>query len=766
MARLNVRGEISSEEFLIGRQVHAAEQNVGKALLGYLGGAVLTTWMLYAECGPILLVWLAMSAAFCIPRIALAFHLSRRGPLTWSAREGRKFWWYSVAAAIAMGTIPLWIITHSDGFVAEYLLAFTTGVFLVGCFVHAPIFGSAGAFMITQFAIATVCFAVAGYTRQNLILNLVFAVMTGTTFLVVRQFSTLFARDVLQQDALRQKGNALQQQADVIGLLLKEHEEQSSDWLWQTDEAGRVRTPSGRFCDVAGLPASSVEGTLLDELVTSDAMEGNEDALVIFRAYTAARQSFRDLVVPMRIAGEDRWWSMSGRPSLDEDGKFLGYRGVVADITSTTIAQARVVHLAHHDVLTNLPNRPYFRERLGRALEIAEGSLAVVSLDLDGFKPVNDRYGHPVGDAVLVAVADRLRSCVGESGLVARFGGDEFAIKIRRGRPDEVEALCQRILVTLGQPIETNGIVASVGCSMGVAFSPGDGRTTDELIKNADTALYRAKTEGRGTFRFFAAAMDEGLQQRQQTIQDLRSALPNGELELFYQPYVDSQSGNVTGCEALLRWNHPVRGLVSPAEFIPLAEESGLIIPMGAWVVREACREAARWPEGQRVSLNISPVQFRDRDLAKCIASALRASGLRPERLEVEVTETVLVKDADAALAILSAIRGLGVRIALDDFGTGYSSLSYLRQFPFDKIKIDRSFVKDLDSRRDSQIIIQAIRDIARGLDMTITAEGVETARQAELLRMTGCQELQGFLFSRPRQAGDLRPLLLSRLAA
>jgi diguanylate cyclase (GGDEF)-like protein len=766
MAPNDDRADPSAEQLLIGREVHAAEQNVGKALLGYLGGAVLTAWLLYRDCGPILLVWLALSATFCIPRIALSFSIARRAPRPLTLRDRHRFWLYSVAAAIAMTGVPLWLIAQTEGFIGAYFLAFSVGVYLVGCFVHAPVFGAAVAYMVTQLVIATLSFAITGYTRQNLILNLAFVVMTGTTFLVVRQFSMLFARDVLQGDALQQKSDALQQQADVIGLLLKEHEEQSSDWLWQTDGAGRVQEPSGRFCEAVRLTAAQMDGMAFDALVTCDATDGNQDARAAMDAHVAARHSFRDLVLPLTIAEESRWWSVSGRPSFGADGGFLGYRGVIADITAMKVAQARVLHLAHHDALTDLPNRTYFREHLGRALDGREPSLAVVSIDLDYFKPINDRYGHPLGDAVLIAVAKRLRACVGESGVVARFGGDEFALNIRRGKPDEVEVLCRRIIAALNEPIMTEGIVATLGCSMGVAFAPLDGTTTDELIKNADTALYRAKTEGRGTFRFFAAAMDEGLQQRQQTIQDLRSALPNGELELFYQPYVDSQSGHVTGCEALLRWNHPVRGLVSPAEFIPLAEESGLILSIGAWVIREACREAARWPDGQRVSLNISPVQFRDRDLASCIAAALWESGLPPERLEIEVTETVLVIDADAALAILGAIRSLGVRVALDDFGTGYSSLSYLRYFPFDKIKIDQSFVRDLDTRRDSQIIVQAIRDIARGLNMTITAEGVETSRQAELLRATGCQELQGYLFSRPRQVADLRPLLQRRLAA
>ncbi|RYG29935.1 EAL domain-containing protein, partial [bacterium] len=476
------------------------------------------------------------------------------------------------------------------------------------------------------------------------------------------------------------------------------------------------------------------------------------------RSDARSRLAFRDVLIPFDILDDLRWWSFSGRPFFDERGQFSGYRGVCTDVTSTKRAETRIAHLGYHDALTDLPNRAKFAARLDDALAHVDGpQFALFSLDLDGFKSVNDRYGHPAGDALLIDVARRLGTVAGRKDLLARFGGDEFVI-MRSQDIDaaEIEDFAERIIASLKAPFVIDGYEVSVGVSVGIAFAPLDGETSEILLRNVDAALYRAKGEGRGTFRFFSPEMDHALQERRTLIQDLRLAIPRGELVLHFQPYIAADTGLVTGCEALIRWAHPVRGLIPPVEFIPLAEESGLITEIGAWVIDEACRHAADWPDGQRVSVNVSPLQFRDRLLTAIIVGALARSGLAPTRLEVEVTETVLVADAEGALDILRQIRALGVQIALDDFGTGYSSLSYLRSFPFDKIKIDKSFVDDLVDRRDTQVIVQAIQDIAQGLGMSITAEGVETAEQAHHLRLTGCHELQGYLFSRPKPADEL----------
>jgi diguanylate cyclase (GGDEF)-like protein len=419
------------------------------------------------------------------------------------------------------------------------------------------------------------------------------------------------------------------------------------------------------------------------------------------------------------------------------------------DITERRQHEDKIAHMAHYDSLTDLPNRELLSQRLTEALEQGE-TLAVHYLDLDDFKGINDTLGHAVGDGLLKAVAQRLRACVGERDMVARLGGDEFAIiQFVSGAP-EAEDLAQRIRVEVAQPCQIDGHQVHTDASIGISLSPHDAVELDQLLKNADMALYRAKADGRGTYRFFETAMDVGLKAKRALELDLRKALDNGQLELHYQPLVNLELGRVTGCEALLRWRHPERGVVSPADFIPIAEETGLIVPIGEWVLRTACAAAVKWPNGIKVAVNVSPVQFRSSTLALKAAQALAETGLAPHRLEMEITEAVMVQDSFATLTILHQLRDLGVRIAMDDFGTGYSSLAYLRSFPFDKIKIDQSFIKDLASNQGSAAIVRAVTGLAASLKMTTTAEGVETAEQLDLIRSLGCTEMQGYLFSKP----------------
>lgn len=422
-------------------------------------------------------------------------------------------------------------------------------------------------------------------------------------------------------------------------------------------------------------------------------------------------------------------------------------------------ARDRIFHLAHHDGLTGLANRSCFHAKLGTDFAALSGGFTLLTIDLDGFKPVNDRYGHHTGDALLVEVADRLRAAVGQRGVAARLGGDEFAIATGITDRAAIESLCRRLIESLQAPYLLDGQALSVGASIGVATaalpsSPG------EVLRNADAALYRAKREGRRTYRWFEPGMDSQTQERILLLQDLREATDREEFVVEYQPVVDAKTSRATGCEALVRWEHPGRGRVSPGEFIPLAEESGLIVEIGAWVMETACQVATTWPDHICVSVNVSPVQFARGDLPKRVEKILHRTGLAAHRLEIEVTEAVLVEDADIALDVLRRIRALGVRLALDDFGTGFSSLSYLRDFPFDKVKIDRSFVSELTVDQDSRVIVQGIRQIAIGLGMTITAEGVETLAQAEALSAIGCHELQGYLFSPAVPAGAAAALL------
>jgi diguanylate cyclase (GGDEF)-like protein/PAS domain S-box-containing protein len=440
-----------------------------------------------------------------------------------------------------------------------------------------------------------------------------------------------------------------------------------------------------------------------------------------------------------------------------------GWVATHEDITERRQAEEKIHFMARHDALTRLPNRLEFQEELEKALGSANRgeSLGVLCLDLDRFKQANDTLGHPVGDRLLQAVAVRLQDCLREGDVVSRFGGDEFSILQRNvEQPNGATALAARLIEMLDKPFDIDGNQVHIGVSIGISIAPADGADVERLLRNADLALYRAKAEGKGTFRFFEQAMDARMQARSKLEHDLRIGITNREFELYYQPVIRLDTQRIAAFEALLRWNHPERGVVMPMDFIPLAEEVGLIVPLGEWVLREACHQAAKWPSDIHVAVNLSPAQFKSRSIEQLVFSALAHSGLAPQRLELEITESVLLADEEATLATLHKLRAFGVRIALDDFGTGYSSLGYLRSFPFDKIKIDQSFIADLLTRKDSLAIVRAVTGLGTSLGMSITAEGVETLPQLDWLKKEGCTEVQGFLFSPPRPASELAEMI------
>jgi diguanylate cyclase (GGDEF)-like protein/PAS domain S-box-containing protein len=450
----------------------------------------------------------------------------------------------------------------------------------------------------------------------------------------------------------------------------------------------------------------------------------------------------------------------------DQAGETRYIINVVDDVTDRRRADERIAHLAHYDALTDLPNRVLFREQIERELQrTSQGKqFALLYIDIDEFKGINDSLGHHVGDELLKAVAARIRSCIRETDLIARLGGDEFAvIQTAVENTDDVREFVTRLHEAIREPYRLLGHQLSTDASIGIALAPQDGTDLDQLIKNADLAMYAAKADGRRTLRFFEPAMDASAKARLTMEQDLRQALVDGGFEIHYQPVVDLGRDEVTGCEALLRWRHPERGMISPAEFIPVAEDTGLINELGEWVLRTACAEAAAWPDHVRLAVNVSPVQLKCQTMALKIAGALAASGLSPSRLELEITEAVLIRDDETALAILHELRAIGVRIALDDFGTGYSSLSYLKRFPFDKIKIDRCFISDIAEVDGSSAIVQAVVNIAASRNMTTTAEGVETLEQKEILRTLGCTEMQGYLFSAAKPGPEVRQLFGAR---
>ncbi|MBR0739849.1 EAL domain-containing protein [Bradyrhizobium liaoningense] len=437
------------------------------------------------------------------------------------------------------------------------------------------------------------------------------------------------------------------------------------------------------------------------------------------------------------------------------------------DITERKRAEARLAFMAQHDALTGLPNRTLLRQQMDEMLLHTRRStdkVALLILGLDSFKSVNDTLGHAVGDKLLRGVAKRLRSTLREEDALARLNSDEFAV-LQSGltRPEDAVMLAKRLLEAIADPYLLDGHSVVIGASIGIAMAPGDGDESEKLLKGADMALSRAKLDARGSFAFFEAALDAKAQSRRKIEVELRDAIQNDVLRPYYQPLIDLQSGRITGFEALVRWPHAERGMVSPAEFIPVAEDTGLINPLGGLMLRRACQDAATWPDDVRVAVNLSPLQFRSGNLLSMVTDALRHSGLPPRRLELEITETLLLEKSAQVLATLHALRALGVRISMDDFGTGYSSLSYLRSFPFDKIKIDQSFVRDLGANREAQAIIRSIVSLGKGLGVTITAEGVETEAELSCLRAEGCDEAQGFLFSKARPNAEIVSLLAAQ---
>jgi diguanylate cyclase (GGDEF)-like protein len=508
-------------------------------------------------------------------------------------------------------------------------------------------------------------------------------------------------------------------------------------------------------------PELARPGTMLQAIEAFRATIGNgaignpEQAAAATAIHTREATAFTQQLMDGRTV------AVSQRPM--QDG---GWVAVHEDITERQRAEAKIAHLARHDMLTNLPNRLLFREHLENAFDRIQPDrgFAVHCLDLDHFKTVNDTLGHPIGDELLKLVAARLTEVVSAADFVARIGGDEFAVvQANVARPEQCSQLASRIVGQISRPYDIDGRHIVIGTSVGIAIAPNDGANPDVLLKNADMALYLSKGDGRGTHRFFEGEMDKRLQSRRALELDLRKAITDGEFELYYQPILYLQTGKVTGFEALLRWNHPERGLITPAEFIPLAEETGLILPLGEWVLRTACAQAARWPQPVGVAVNLSAAQFKGRNLVQMALSALAASGLAAGRLDLEITESVLLQGEANTLAVLHQLREGGIQISMDDFGTGYSSLAYLRNFPFDKIKIDRSFVRDMLVRKDCLAIVRAVVGLARSLGITTIIEGIETKEQLDTARAEGCDEGQGFLFSRPMPEREVAEFLAKR---
>jgi diguanylate cyclase (GGDEF)-like protein len=546
-----------------------------------------------------------------------------------------------------------------------------------------------------------------------------------------------------------------------------------SHGLCMLDPQDRLQVWNERFLELLHLQNAPVRvGMRISQLVRHSIRAGN------FKE-KSVKQVISDLVNGLQQDRYDQFYtSPDGDRTIAVSRRMMADGGsvvILEDVTERKRAQERITHLAKFDELTGLANRAQFRERINAMLATVherQNHVTIHLIDLDRFKSINDTLGHPIGDKLLKEVALRLSTVIGPGDMITRFGGDEFVVlQAVTKRREDAEWLAQRLARTLKEPFEIDGHRMDIGASIGIAMAPIDGVNADELLKKADMALYAAKNGGGGGHRFFAMDMEEAVQKRRALELDLRDALASEQFHLNYQPLVDLRTGRVTTCEALLRWTHPVRGEVPPAVFIPVAEETGLIIAIGDWALNRACVEAATWPHGVKVAVNLSPVQFRERRLALQVVSALAKSGLPAHRLELEVTERLLLEDNDGTLATMEQLNNLGVGLSLDDFGTGYSSLNYLRKFPFHKIKIDQSFICDLGDERDARAIIGAVASLGAGLNKTVVAEGIETEEQLKLVTSQGCHEGQGYLFGRPMTGEAIRirldtPMTLAQMVA
>ncbi|WP_313808868.1 putative bifunctional diguanylate cyclase/phosphodiesterase [Sphingobium sp.] len=567
----------------------------------------------------------------------------------------------------------------------------------------------------------------------------------------------------------------LEEKSEVVSLLLREYEHGASDWLWQTDPARRLSGVSPRLAEMLGRASAEVEGVLLVQLLAGSAWESGlfPTELHDLADHLKRRESFSNIVLPMELAGGVQWWELSASPRYDEAGAFLGFLGVGSDITKQRESADRIAQLARFDPLTSLPNRAHLRDVLDKALGSgalgsgAMGSGARVSgcaflmIDLDRFKAVNDTLGHQIGDKLLTQVARRLRHICSGNEFCGRIGGDEFAIVIPQMRENRaIDRLAATIISGLSSPYQVDEHTLYVGASVGSALCPQDGSEPEALIRSADLALYRAKSDGGGVHCAYEPQLHAQAEERRQLELALRDALEKNQLHVLFQPVVEAESGGVVGFEALVRWTHPEMGPISPAKFVPVAEEARLIGPIGEWVLRTACLEAARWPDPVRIAVNVSAEQLAHPSFVGAVVSALAQSGLDPRRLELEVTESVFVNAATGALRILDQLRGLGVQLSLDDFGTGYSSLGYLSRTRFDTIKIDRSFVVGASNNKaESLAIIRAVVTLAESLGMATTAEGVETEAELAMVRRLGCRKVQGFYFGRPMPASEAAAL-------
>ena len=634
----------------------------------------------------------------------------------------------SIAFPLAFGQIPF----------DENSVILALGSIVVGGFTYGSIpRAQTCAILIATVSLAIAFLAVEGVAAiQSVALLFFFAASIDSIYRM--SFFNFAKRHIY---AAKQK-----EATETVKLLLNDYAEQSADWLWETDSGHRIVRASERFATAAGRTIDALNGTPVADLF------GEGEARQSMLRLIGEGKPIRDLELPIAVAGEDRWWRISCRPMNDPTGRSKALRGAATDITIEKQATDEIDRLAHYDNLTNLPNRATFNRLMEGALQRLTGgrSLALLYVDVDRFKTINDTMGHSAGDRVLQAVGSRLAAAIGTGDIASRLSGDEFAVCLTSvDKGEDVGDLAAAIAAQVMAPFSVDGHNVAIGISIGIALSADPLDSAEELLQRADIALYRSKENGRGRLTIFEPEMLQVLQDRRAMELDLQYALRRSEFELLYQPLIDIETGQPVGYEALVRWNHPTKGTIMPNEFIPVAEATGAIIPLGEWVIRTALHEMRNWPGHLSVAVNLSPAQMRSPNLLPTIIHGLASAGVESRRLELEITETVIMSQDQSNIDLLNRIRSLGVQFALDDFGTGFSSLNYLRSFPFDKIKIDRCFVEEVVSRKDCQAIIRAVADLAASLGMVTNAEGVECEEQLVQVRLAGCKLVQGHLFSK-----------------
>ncbi len=706
-----------------------------------------------------LAVWGAVIALEAIGAL-WSWHRTRHNrPTGASLRAIKRMVLHATILALSWGAAPLVLFPGADLILQLVLACLIAGMASGGAFCLSTVPNAGLAYTWIIALASAVALLLAGHQVFVVValLLLLYAVFISHNLVA---HGNLFVRHL--RDELK-----LETQRELIGPLLNDFQEHASDWLWETDANGALMRVSDRFAEAAGKTQSELEGTLFSDVIGGQ-HEYRPPELSDILKRIAARAAFRDVTLPVQVGAQQRYWLLSAKPVFDNAGVFTGYHGVGADVTEKRLADERIIHLARYDTVTELPNRASFQEEVDRALADARTngqSVALLCLDLDQFKSINDTLGHRVGDTLLNQAGKRIRACARGRDIVARLGGDEFAIlQLSPDLPVGTMVLARQIIDAFKVPFKLEHGDIAISTSIGIAVAPADGWAADPLMKQADLALHAAKADGAATYRFFEPEMEAWAHRRRALEIGLRSALNKGEIQVEFQPLVDLRGGTIAGCEALVRWRSAEWGVVSPAEFIPVAEATGLIEPIGEWVLREAVKTARQWPDDTVVAVNLSPVQFKNQRLLATVVAALADSGLPPQRLELEVTESIFIDGSDHALEMLKNLRTLGVRTSLDDFGTGYSSLSYLRRFPFDKIKIDKSFIDDVAARDESLAIIRAIVALAEALGMSTTAEGVESLVQVGKLREAGCTQIQGYVFSRPRPAAEIAAMFARRL--